>query len=213
MQSIIQSKYPIQKQNGTFLASKRDLILHLESQFSITNTLFNSLVNLKADLVSYYIESYGLSTSVQLGNEPGTETNVEASQKGDRSRLNVQTEPETLRVSPAPNQADDLRSPVDGPNKNRKGRLNPTAGPMGGQSNEEMFKSYLREVEDRVNFVRMLKSNSRESFRVRHAKLLWDILVENALYEAERDIFFSLFNSIIYCSQGNSLHNNITINS
>ena len=207
MQSIIQSKYPIQRQNGTFLASKRDLILHLESQFSITNTLFNSLVNLKADLVTYYIESYGLSSNVKPANEPSTEANVETSHKENRSRLNVQTGPETLRVSPTSNHVDDLKSPVDGPNKNKK-----SAGLMGGQSNEEMFKSYLREVEDRVNFVRMLKSNSREHFQVIHAKLLWQILVENALYEAERDIFFSLFNSIIYCSQGNSLHSYIIIN-
>ena len=72
-----------------------------------------------------------------------------------------------------------------------------------GEAEEEISKVYLKEVEERLKFIRMLKNNSYEKLELKHVKLMWELLVENAIYESERDLFFGTFNSIIYYANGN----------
>jgi len=161
----------------------------LEAQYSITNTLFNSIVLLKSDLVSCFSESSAAKEGDNKSNSP--------------NHLKREKESQLEGKSPLSTDVSQISSP-EASTMAKKKLSSLGNGPSENKSKEDLFKTYLKEVEDRLKFVRMLKTNSAEQLDIRHARLLWDVLVENALYEAERDLFFSTFNSIIYCNNGNN---------
>jgi len=64
--------------------------------------------------------------------------------------------------------------------------------------NSEIINAYVKDFESRLRFIRLLKTSSYEQLEFKHANLLWNLLVENALNEKEREVFFTFFTSVIY---------------
>lgn len=61
---------------------------------------------------------------------------------------------------------------------------------------------YLKEVDCRLKFLRGLFEISLELLEVKHIKILWEVLVVNAMNDQEKDFFFNFFHSIVYSAKG-----------
>ena len=69
------------------------------------------------------------------------------------------------------------------------------------QSKDQAINNYIKDFENRLKFLRFLKSSSYEHYELKHAQLLWSLLVDNAFAPKERELFFQHFTSIIYTAQ------------
>lgn len=61
---------------------------------------------------------------------------------------------------------------------------------------------YLKEIDCRLKFLRILFEISLELLEVKHIKILWEVLVINAMNDHEKDFFFNFFHSIVYSAKG-----------
>lgn len=159
--------------------------MFLEAEYSITDTLFNSIILLKNELTSYLCENQG-----SLQNNP--EQNRSDSEK---NKTNEEDSEESKEKDPVGKQTKTL-------SLTQNTFFNLKTSSIGSQSIDSLCAPYLKEVEARLKFIRILKNQAYEQLELRHAKLLWDLLVENAICESERNTFFSLFNSITYYANG-----------
>jgi len=116
---------------------------------------------------------------------------IEETKEGERNTISTD-------VSSIDDSTDGKSAPGRRPYFLTRTNENPTIG--------EIINLYVKEIENRLRFVRMLKTNAFEQLEYKHAQLLWNLFVENAIYEQERDLFFSFFTNILYsASSKNSI--------
>ena len=58
--------------------------------------------------------------------------------------------------------------------------------------------AYYKEIEFRVTFLRKMYEMLSWNLNIKHIQYLYEYLVLESIYEKESDIFFNLFNSIMY---------------
>ena len=70
-------------------------------------------------------------------------------------------------------------------------------------SESSIMTHYLKECENRLQFLRTLHINGYRMLDIKQIKMLWELFAINAFSEAERDLFFNFFTASVFCVEGN----------
>ena len=104
---------------------------------------------------------------------------------------------ETLSISTDASSFDDLNALFEKNNRPFFDNNNYS----NNKANDELGL-YLKEIDVRLKFLRNLFEISLELLEVKHIKILWEVLVVNAMNDQEKDFFFNFFHSIVYSAKG-----------
>lgn len=159
--------------------------------------LFNSIFQSKADFVSYLCQALSVEEQIETSSD-----NIETS--STKNKLTRLREIEQRLSSKENFFKNTSHSHLDA--ENAKKQLDQLESvPFRKHLVEEAFKTYLKQVEDRLRFIKVLKMNSSEFIELKEINMMWNLFVDSAIHENERNLFFENLNNLVIFNSGKIL--------